>query len=65
MIGRKKNTYKNTVRTIKKMRRGTYISIITLNVKGLKFQPKDTDCLDEYKNKICTCVVYKKPTLQI
>ena len=40
----------------------TYISIITLNVNGLTLQPKDTDWLNGYKNKIHSCAVYKKPT---
>ena len=42
---------------------GTYISIITLNVNGLKMlQPKDTDWLNGYKNKTHIYAVYKKPT---
>ena len=30
---------------------GLYLSIITLNVNGLKAQPKDEDWLNGYKNK--------------
>ena len=41
---------------------GTHISIITLNVNGLKFQPKDTDWLNGSKNKTHIYAVYKKPT---
>ena len=42
---------------------GTCISIITLNVNGLKMpQPKDTDWLNGYKNMTHIYVVYKKPT---
>ena len=45
---------------------GTYISIITLNVNGLKMlQPKDTDWLNGYKNKTHIYAVYKKPTLDL
>ena len=45
-----------------KMAIGTYISIITLNVNGLKLQPKDTDWLNGSKNKTHIYAVYKKPT---
>ena len=41
---------------------GTYISITTLNVNGLMLQPRDTDWLNEYKNKTHIYAVYKKPT---
>ena len=41
---------------------GTYISIITLNINGLNAPTKDTDRLNEYKNKTHIYVVYKKPT---
>ena len=41
---------------------GTYMSIITLNVNGLMFQPKDTDWLNGYKNKTCIYAVYNRPT---
>ena len=44
------------------MVRGTYISIITLNVNGLNPQPKDPDWLNGYKNKTHVYAVYKKPT---
>ena len=33
------------------MAKGSYLSIITLNVNGLNAQPKDKDWLNEYKNK--------------
>ena len=39
-----------------------YISIITINANGLMLQPKDTDWLNEYKNKTHIYAVYKKPT---
>ena len=39
---------------------GTYISITTLNVNGLK--PKDTGLLNGYKNKTCIYAVYNRPT---
>ena len=41
---------------------GTYISIITLNVKSLNAPTKDTDWLNGYKNKTYIYAVYKKPT---
>ena len=44
------------------MVRGTYISIITLNVNGLMLQPKDTGWLNGYKNKTHIYAVYKRPT---
>ena len=37
---------------------GTYISIITLNMNGLK----DTGLLNGYKNKTHIYAVYKRPT---
>ena len=40
----------------------TYISIITLNVNGLKFQLKDIDWLNGYKNKTHIYAVYKRLT---
>ena len=43
------------------MAKGTYISIITLNVNGLNV-PKDTNWLNGYKNKTHIYAVYKKPT---
>ena len=47
------------------MARGTYISIITLNVNGLNHPTKDTDWLNGYKTKIHIHTVYKKPTLDL
>ena len=44
---------------------GTYISIITLNVNGLKLPPKDIDWLNGYKNKTHIYAVYKRPTLDL
>ena len=41
---------------------GIYISIITLNVNGLKLQPKEIDWLNGYKNKTRIYAVYKRPT---
>ena len=41
---------------------GTYISIITLNVNGLMFQPKDIDWLNGYKSKTHVYAAYKRPT---
>ena len=60
MKGRKK-TYKNKPKTIKKMVRGTYILIITLNVNGLSAPIKDTGWRNGYKNKTCIYAVYKRP----
>ena len=59
---RKKKDLQNQPQTIKKMVIGTYMPIITLNVSGLTLQPKDTDWLNGYKNKIHIYAVYKKPT---
>ena len=59
----KKRTYKNKLKTIKKMVIGTYISIITLNVNGLNAPTKkDTGLLNRYKNKTHIYAVYKRPT---
>ena len=44
------------------MAKGTYVSIITLNVNGLMLQAKDTDWLNGYKNKTHIYAVYRKPT---
>ena len=41
---------------------GSYLSIIALNVNGLKPQPKDKDRLNGYKNKTPIYAVYKRPT---
>ena len=40
----------------------TYISIITLNVNGLKPQPKDIDWLNGYKNKTHIYADFRRPT---
>ena len=48
---------------MKKMAKGTYISIITLNITRLNAPTKDTDWLNGYKNKNHIHVVYRKPTL--
>ena len=49
---KKENTYNSTPKTIKKMVIGTYISINTLNVKGLIAPTKKIiDWLNGYKNK--------------
>ena len=52
----------NHIQTIKKMAIGTYMSVIILNINGLKAPTKDTDWLNGYKNKIHIYAVYKKPT---
>ena len=44
------------------MATGSYLSIIALNVNGLKPQPKDKDRLNGYKNKTPIYAVYKRPT---
>ena len=44
------------------MVKGTYISVITLNVNGLMLQPKDIDWLNGYKNRTRIYAVYKRPT---
>ena len=59
---REEKTYKNKPKTIKKMVIGKYISIITLIVNALNFQPKDTGLLNGYKNKTHIYAVYKRPT---
>ena len=41
---------------------GTYISITTLNVNGLKAPTKDIDWLNGYKNKTHVYAIYKIPT---
>ena len=41
---------------------GTYISIIALNVNGLKAPTKDTDWLNGYTSKTHIYAVYRKPT---
>ena len=61
MKGRKKSN-KNKSKAINKMAIRTYISIITLNVNGLKPQPKDIDWLKGYKNKTHIYAVFKRPT---
>ena len=39
-----------------------HILIITVNVNRLHAPTKNTDWLNEYKNKTCIYAVYKKPT---
>ena len=41
------------------MAMGLYLSIITLNVNGLKAHPKDKDWLNGYKNKTHIYAVYE------
>ena len=48
---KKGKTYKNKPNTIKKMPKGTYISIITLNVNGLNAPTKRYRLLNGYINK--------------
>ena len=52
--GKKMQKYK----TVQKMAIGTYLLIITLNVKGLNGPTKDIDWLNEYKSKTHVSVVY-------
>ena len=59
---REEKDLQNKPPKIKKMAKGTYVSIITLNVNGLMLQAKDTDWLNGYKNKTHIYAVYKKPT---
>ena len=47
--GRKRPT-ENKPKTIKKMVIRSYVTIITLNVNGLMYQPKDTDWLGRWKH---------------
>jgi len=42
------------------MAMGLYLSIITLNVNGLKAQSKDEDWLDGYKNKTLIYAVWRR-----
>ena len=58
----RKKSNKNESKAINKMAIRTYISIITLNVNGLKPQPKDIDWLKGYKNKTHIYAVFKRPT---
>ena len=58
---RKKRTYKNKPKTIKKMVIGKYILKITLNVKGLN-APTKRHRLAEWIQKIHMYAVYKRPT---
>ena len=52
--GRKRPT-ENKPKTIKKMVIWSYVTIITLNVNGLMYQPKDTDWLGRWKHiHLCT-----------
>ena len=44
------------------MAMGLYLSIITLNVNGLKAHPKDKDWLNGYKNKTPIYALYKRFT---
>ena len=43
------------------MTKGTYSSIIILNVNGLNAPTKDTDWLNGYKNKTHIYAIFKKP----
>ena len=61
-IQEKKKDLQNQPQTIKKMAKGTHISIITLNVNGLNAPTKRLDWLNEYKNKIHIYAIYKKHT---
>ena len=54
--------YKPEPITIKEMAMGSYLSVITLNVNGLKPQPKDKDWPNGYKNKTPLYAAYKRPT---
>ena len=56
---REEKDLQNQPQTTKKMTIGTYISIITLNVNGLNAPAKDTDWLNEYRNKTHTYAVNK------
>ena len=51
--------------TIEKMAIGTYISIITLNVKGLYAPTKRCRLAEWIQNKTHKYAVYKKPTLDL
>ena len=62
---RRKKTYKNKPKTIKKKVIGTYILIITLNVSRLKAPTKRHRLAEWIKNKTCIYAVYKKPTLDL
>ena len=54
--------YKLKSKTMKETAMGSYLSIITLNVNGLKAHPKDKDWLNGYKNKTPIYAVYRRPT---
>ena len=55
----------NQPQTIKKMRIGTYISIITLNVNGLNAPTKRHRLAEWIQYKTHLYAVYKKPTLDL
>ena len=57
----KKKTYKNKPKTIKKMVRGTYISITTLNINGLNAPTERHRLVEWIKNKTRIYAVYKRP----
>ena len=61
-MGWGEKTYKNKPKTMNKMAIRTYISIITLNVNGLNAPMKDTEWLNEYKNKTHIYAAYKRLT---
>ena len=55
-------TYKNKHITIKKMVKGKYISIITLNTSGLNVPTKRHRLTEWINNKTHIYAVYKRPT---
>ena len=58
----KEKTYNIKPKTVKKMKIGKRIVIITLNVNELNAQPKDIDWGNGDKNKTCIYAVYRRPT---
>ena len=52
----------NQPQTVKKMKIGTYISIITLNVNGLNAPTKRHRLAKWIQKQDPICAVYKKPT---
>ena len=58
---REEGKKKEQIQTVNKMAMRTYISIITLNIKGLNAPTKETDWLNGHENKIHINAVFKRP----
>ena len=58
----KEKTYNNKCKTVKKMVKGTYISITILNVNGLSAPTKRHRLAEWIQNKTLIYAVYKRAT---